>query len=201
MRIIIFGDSIAWGACDDEAGGWVTRLRNKYAAEDISFYNCGISADSTDELLARFKTEATARSGGRKVAILFAIGINDSQYSGAPSNTRVKPDTFISNLESLVSQAKEFTDSIFFIGLNQVEDEKLTPIPWSNKEINYSSENVHQYDGLIKEVAEKHGVPFLSIWNLLVAADLEDGLHPNSVGHEKLAEAVEKLLKAEGVIV
>ncbi len=200
MRIIVFGDSITWGANDNEGGGWVTRLRNKYAEQDISFYNCGISADNTGHLLARFKVEAQARKSSAGTVILFAIGINDSQYTGTRENTRVLPEDFVANLHALVAQAREITDSVFFLGLNQVEDSKLTPIPWTDKDQNYDNQSVRLYDGLIKQVAGEHALPLLDVYPLLTNEDLDDGLHPNSAGHQKLADAVEVFLTQQEIL-
>ena len=41
MKICVFGDSIAWGACDFEKGGWADRLKTYFLAgdNDIDLYN------------------------------------------------------------------------------------------------------------------------------------------------------------------
>lgn len=200
MRIIVFGDSITWGACDNEAGGWVTRLRNKFAADDISFYNCGISGDNSDDLVIRFQVEAESRKDDDGTTIIFAIGINDSQYTGDRTNTRVSQEKFLANLETLIKQAQQVTNSILFVGLNRVEDAKLTPIPWGDENKNYDNENVSLYNELIRKAAEKEKLPFLDISSTLDVGDLEDGLHPNSTGHQKMAEEIEKFLREEGVL-
>ncbi|MFH1611889.1 MAG: GDSL-type esterase/lipase family protein, partial [bacterium] len=117
--ICIFGDSITWGAYDPENGGWANLLRNDLESKDIHVYNCGVSGDNTDDLLKRFKVESEAREPD---AVMFAIGINDSQYTGERQNSRVPKEKFISNLEKLISQTKETTDKIIFVGLNHVEE-------------------------------------------------------------------------------
>ncbi len=126
--ICFFGDSITWGAVDPEHGGWVALLRrhlelNNYGAE---IYNQGVSGDNTDKLLVRFKTEAEAR---KAQTIIFAIGVNDSQYIQRRENPRVSLENFRKNLIELIKEAQEITDRIAFIGLTRVEDEKLSPIP------------------------------------------------------------------------
>lgn len=87
-RLTIFGDSITWGACDYEGGGWSTRLRRYFETSDkydVSVYNLGIGGDATDNLLFRFGTEGLARNRFPQT-IIFAIGINDSQYMNSPDN-------------------------------------------------------------------------------------------------------------------
>ena len=60
MIICIFGDSVTWGAYDPEQGGWATRLRNYFEAQEnnIDVYNLGISGDATADLLKRIEVEA-----------------------------------------------------------------------------------------------------------------------------------------------
>jgi len=64
MNILIFGDSITWGAYDPEQGGWATRLRNYFEAKnhDVDVYNLGISDDITSGLLNRVEAEVKSRS-------------------------------------------------------------------------------------------------------------------------------------------
>jgi lysophospholipase L1-like esterase len=183
MRIVIWGDSITWGAYDPENGGWVNLLRNYLEPRDISVYNCGIPGDNTNDLLKRFHVEAEARE---PEVVVFAIGINDSQYTGSRDNSRVPKDKFVANLESLITQAKEFTDKIAFVGLTHVEENKVMPIHWSDENKNYDNTNIDLYNSIIKRTSEKNNAPFLNILGLINVDELEDGLHPNSKGHKKI---------------
>jgi len=100
--ICIFGDSIAWGAVDPENGGWVAQLRRYFETNnyDIAVYNQGVSGDNTDDLSARFKIECEARE---PQIIIFAIGINDSQYVKIEDNPRISLEKFQNNLVELIS--------------------------------------------------------------------------------------------------
>ncbi|MCK5416236.1 hypothetical protein KAI92_02295 [Candidatus Parcubacteria bacterium] len=50
-KILVFGDSIAWGAFDCDYGGWVERLKIKYLKtykkEGLGVYNLSISSNNT----------------------------------------------------------------------------------------------------------------------------------------------------------
>ena len=64
-KILIFGDSIIWGAFDTE-GGWATRLKKYFdenRKEDFNYqvYNLGVSGDTTEDLLDRFEFETKQR--------------------------------------------------------------------------------------------------------------------------------------------
>lgn len=197
--ICIFGDSITWGAVDPENGGWVAQLRRYFETNDydIAVYNQGISGDNTDDLLARFKVECTARE---PQIIIFAIGINDSQYIKTKDNPRVSLEKFQNNLVELINQAKNFSDKIVFIGLTKVEQEKLMPIPWSTEEKFYDNDNVVRYNSIIEKVSVEHNLPFLSLLDLLEVNDLDDGLHPNSEGHKKMFLRIKEFLQTNKIV-
>lgn len=191
MNICIFGDSITWGACDYKNGGWANMFRNSFASDDTKVYNCGVAGDDTDDLLEHFQIEAQARGAD---VVIFAIGINDSQYTDNRDNPRVPQDQFVTNLECLISQAQKVADKILFVGLTAVDESKVTPIPWSDKNKNYDNTNVDLYNSLIENVCDKNHLPFLNVLNVLTAADLADGLHPNTAGHEKMFNVIKKFV-------
>jgi hypothetical protein len=57
VNIIVFRDSIAWGACDYEKGGRVDRLKIKLNPKDKDVYNCSISGNNTADVLKRFYSQ------------------------------------------------------------------------------------------------------------------------------------------------
>ncbi len=200
--VCVFGDSITWGASDPEGGGWVTRLRNTYEAEglpvdqDIDVYNLGVSGDNTDDLLKRFDVEAGAREPS---TILFAIGINDSQFVVSKDENRVPISQFENNLLTLLNKAKAITSKVAFIGLTPVDESKTVPIPW-NTDKKYTKENRDRYNAVIKNFCDENDVPFLSMEEVVTLEELSDGLHPNSTGHGKMFEVVRDFIKRESLI-
>lgn len=130
-RIVIFGDSITWGANDYEKGGWVSRLRvdlenQKNSDTYYSIYNQGISGDNTEDLLFRFELESKARHREKadENIVIFAIGINDSQNINKKGNFAIKPKQFENNLKKLIELSKPYYDKIIFIGLTNVDGKK-----------------------------------------------------------------------------
>lgn len=204
MNICIFGDSITWGACDYERGGWATRLRNYFEERgdtplgadgslvDVSVYNLGVSGDNTNDLLARMKSECEAREPDM---VIMAIGINDSQYMRSDSERRINIDKFKENLANLYETAKQFTEKVVFVGLTLVDESKTMPIPWdTNKQ--YDNEGVKQYDGVIREFCADKNVKFIEMIDMLTTKYLEDGLHPNANGHGKMFERIKTEIEA-----
>lgn len=197
MNICIFGDSIVWGACDYERGGWVERLKTYLLKNnnDVDVYNFGVSGNTTEDLLVRFEREVTIM---KPDAIVFAIGINDSQYLDSRDNSKIEPGIFQNNIQSLFDKAKNMTNKIIFIGLTKVDQAKTMPRVHGPKIKYYENEIIRKYDQVISDVCKKNGIPFVSVIELLNVGDFEDGLHPNSSGHtkmfEKIKPEVEKLL-------
>lgn len=94
-------------------------------------------------------------------------------------------EKFKNNLQELINQAKEFTGQIIFVGLTKVDESKTMPTPWNTTKF-YDEENVKLYNAKIKVVCDKNNLQFIDVLGLLNRSDLEDGLHPNPKGHEKI---------------
>lgn len=202
-QFFVFGDSITYGASDRE-GGWANRLR-RYIDERINdsggkdffmLYNLGISGDNTNDLLARFELELKARlDGTEETIVIFAIGINDSQYVNEKGNYRVNPADFEANLKKLYELAKSNkVNKVIFVGLTNVDESRTVPVLWASQK-NYDNESVQKYDGMIRAFAESNGLLFISMQGVLGAGDLEDGLHPRTQGGQKMFDVMTKALE------
>ena len=211
-RILIFGDSIVYGAWDrGKEGGWVQRLRKfldeKHFIEpdfEYSVYNLGVSGNTIGELLERFEFETKQRlEEGEEIIIIFQIGINDSQFVISENKLRTSPEKFKENIQNLIKVAKIFTQKIIFVGLTLVDESKTTPIPWNPNKI-YKNENIKRNNEIIKSVCKENNIYFIEIFDKWLKSDyknlLEDGLHPNSQGHQKIFEIVKDFLIQNKII-
>jgi lysophospholipase L1-like esterase len=188
MTICIFGDSIVWGASDCEKGGWADCLKNHLMDDDIDVYNLGISGDTTEDLLKRFDTEAGARNPD---IIIFAIGINDSLSLDKEGLIK-----FQKNISTLVNKARKFTNKIIFIGLTNVDESRTTPYLSEETGEAYNNQSIGEYDEIIKSFCEENNLTFVDVLGLLINDDdLCDGLHPGSIGHQKLFEAIKEKIE------
>jgi lysophospholipase L1-like esterase len=209
-RILVFGDSIAYGN-EDKNGGWVERLKNFFIEKSFSdpnfyysVYNLGVSGDTTEELLKRFEFETKHRLWLKdEIIIIFDIGINDSQFINKEKRLKVPPQKFEENLQNLIITARKFSSKIIFVGLNPVDDLKVDPLPWF-PEVSYKNEYSKKFNEIIKLVCEKNNVYFINILNEFFDMDykrlLEDGAHPNSKGHEKIFETVKDFLIRKKIV-
>lgn len=197
MTICVFGDSVAWGAWDPEKGGWVNRLRLALEAKsrDFEVYNCSVSGDTTADVLVRFEVEALAR---KPELIVFAIGDNDTLIR-KNSSLLVPPEEFQKNISELIERAKQFTKNIVFLGLSRVDESKTTPLSW-NANLSYYNSHLAEYDAELQRITKDAAVFYLEISHLFTPENLDDGVHPNSIGHEKLAQAILQFLEKESFI-
>lgn len=209
MRIIVFGDSIAYGAWDKE-GGWVSRLRkffDKITINDPDFYcviyNCSISGNTTKDLLKRFKFEIEQRVKEKEeTTIIFEIGINDAQFNLKKKTNATKPEEFRRNIKKLIKEAKKFSSKIIFLSITPIDEKRAIVVPWL-PEISFRNKYIQQYNQIIKEECEKNKVYFVDVFEPMLESTkniLEDGIHPNDRGHDLIYKIVKNFLIKSKII-
>ncbi len=207
-RIIIFGTSITWGAWDPEGGGWVNRLRkyielgieNEKIKDEIIVYNLGIDGDNSDKIVKRFEGEYKNRTiYEAEDFIIFDMGTNDASYRESLQSNEVPLKKYKENILQLIKKAKHYTNNIIFIGITNIDDTKTNPIPW-NKDAYYKNKNIKDYNLALKDLSKNNDVKFIDMADLITKEDLEDGLHPNAGGHEKIFQKVKDFLIENKII-
>jgi len=215
-QILVFGDSIAYGAWDKE-GGWVERLRKFLAEKTIAdsnsyylVYNLSISGDRIEWLLERFESEAQQRleiireeGEDEEVIFILAIRINDTKIAHINGESLVSAEQFQDNIQKLVNMAKKHSPNIVFIGLTSVDESKLetftAPLGYS-----YKNKQIQIFNNIIKTVCTVSKVHFIDVFNEFNKKGyeklLEDGLHPNSNGHQKIFELVKEFLVKNSIV-
>ncbi len=198
--ILVFGDSIAWGANDSEHGGWVELLRNLAAKKTgywTAVYNLGISGDTSTDLLKRLVPECRARSNYPIDTIIIAIGSGDSDYLNKEGRLQTPTKTFEKNIRKLIGLAKGCADNVVFVGLLPCDDARTTPVPW-NPNIYNTNKSAKANNDIIREECKKSGVPFIDLFSEWMKTDykklLDDGIHPTTEGHQKIFETVSAFL-------
>ncbi len=189
-NICVFGASITWGAYDYDKGGWVERLKIALFDEDIFVYNCGRSGNRIDHLIKRIKNEFLARKSNSKGnKIIISIGANDCSVQDG--KTRTSLEDYNKGLEKVYLICKELADEVIFTGLTKVDESRTTPVSWVD--VHYLQKNVEEYNEAIEYFCKQNKVKFIPLLDLDL--DLEDGLHPDSKGHEKIFLRVKEYLE------
>src|SRR3989338_6254779 len=197
QSICIFGDSAAGVAGDMKKGGWVNRLW-LYIGEktdgETEVYNLSISGGTTQTILDRFESEAKIREAD---GLIFQSGGNDSYLKGEDGPNQISLDGFRKNIEEIIKRAKKISDNIIFIGFKNVDESKTTPVSW--KDIYYLNSELKKYNEVMESMCKENGLPYINIFGLLTDDDfIEDGLHPNPTGHEKIFQKVRDFLVDKG---
>ncbi|MCW8966212.1 MAG: SGNH/GDSL hydrolase family protein [Candidatus Pacearchaeota archaeon] len=137
-KILVFGDSIAWGAFDLEKGGWVERLKvyflNNYKEKGIGVYNLAVSSNDTRGVINFLESDMKKINEiePEEYILLFSIGTNDFRYIGSKENVVISKEEFKENLNKIISVSKKYSDKIIFTGFPLIDEEKT--MPWHRNE-------------------------------------------------------------------
>lgn len=196
MRILIFGDSIVWGAWDS-LGGWGQRIKSIYDKKAVEsgftgyaeVYILGISAETTNGLLTRIEEEIRARVD-KDMQVILAIGINDCGFE-------VPQKIFAENMRKLIELAKKFAGKVVVLGLTPVDEAKTNPLAWDNTFF-VDNQKIEIFNKMMGKFARETQTEFVDVMGEFLKREykmlLTDGLHPNSEGHALIAKMVlEKL--------
>jgi len=197
-RVCVFGSSIGYGHNDSEGGGWCDRLKRYYfgSDKDVSVYNLSVSGAMSKDVVARFDVEYGAR---RPAVVLIAIGMNDSMFNENTNDNQVSLSDTKKNIKQLITTIKKDGCAVALIGLTPITENLLSPVPWA-PHLSYSSEDVQKYDCAIKEIAKDENVPYCYMYDVLQTDDLDDGLHPNTIGHQKMFERAKDFLEENDIV-
>ena len=204
--ITVFGDSITFGKGDKPNQGWCGRLKEYFESKggNHRIYNLSISGDTTGDVLERFDVEAKARikfiHDIDRHIILFSIGINDTNLLTEEKIPKVDINVFRNNIQVLIDKSKSYTNEIVFVGLTPV-DESLRI---NRKGESLSNKRIEEFNNVIKKLCQKNSLPFLDMFQELSKLDykklLDDGLHPNPEGYQKMYELIKDFLIKNQII-
>lgn len=202
-NILIFGDSIVWGAWDDK-GGWAQRLKSfllnlvasSNFSNDFNVYNLGIPGDTSREVFKRIKDESKARiNPDYPTIIIVAVGINDSQLDLSKHLNKILPDEYEENIQAIVDEIKKINAKPVILSITPV-DKRVGEMNWK-KGYGYTDEQVEKFNQIVKDIASKNNIELIDIYSEFKSSNDElllDGLHPNSKGHELIFEKVKDSL-------
>ena len=196
-KLIVLGDSGAYGWGDPEHGGWCERLRRDWMAlpQGPVIYNLGVRGDGLERVAARLGHEVGARGELRRQrpqGILLAVGLNDTARVGrADGRPQLDPDAFLFGLQRLLQEALSLAP-VLVLGLSPVLEDAMpfADVLW------YQLDAVRAYERLLEEACLEVDVPFLPLldrflddprwWQCLEP----DGIHLNSEGHRRVHGAL-----------
>lgn len=181
-QVVAFGDSLTAGYGLAAGQGFPEKLQAALQARghDVVIANAGVSGDTTSGGLSRLDWSVP---DGTRLVIL-ELGANDMLRG-------VSPDIVEKNLETMITRLKERGIKVLLAGMLAAP--------------NLGPDYRAAFDAIYPRLAEKHDVPLYPFFLDGIAADgrflLEDSMHPNGAGVERIVErilpAVEKLIDAD----
>lgn len=194
--VLLFGDSIVHGNWDPEGGGWGQRLRRRLqerSKDDQMFvvYNLGVCGDTSAQVLARFSSEAQCRlRRADRTVVIFGVGVNDAKYNTETGTHRVSIEEYRQNISAFIEQARRVTSYVACTSILPIDETKTRPLPWNPAE-ELRSVDVDAYDAALKDVCTKNEAPYLALRDLPWSPEsFDDGLHPSTASHERIATRV-----------
>ncbi|MGH2834238.1 MAG: GDSL-type esterase/lipase family protein [Solirubrobacteraceae bacterium] len=182
-RALFFGDSLVAGIGDPAGGGWVTRIAAACfaAGQPLSIYNLGVRRETSVEVAARWRAEATPRippTGDCRIVLSF--GANDTTIEDG--SVRVCPERSCEALGTILDEANSLGLPVLLVGPAPVDD------PDQNPRIGALTES-------FAEVCRQRDVPFIAVLEPLEQSQVwmsevagADGAHPAAGGYETIAE-------------
>jgi lysophospholipase L1-like esterase len=186
FRVCFIGDSLVAGTGDPEYLGWAGRICKtaRTRGHDITSYNLGIRANSSADVLARWRREVEARDvQGADCRLVFAFGVNDTK--DVNGQLIFTPEKAIAQARDILSEANSYRPTLM-IGPPPIGED------WRNVRIRALSEN-------LATLTHELGVPFFPAFETLSASKTwlpavraGDGVHPIAAGYDEWAHAIEQ---------
>jgi lysophospholipase L1-like esterase len=167
-------------------------------------FNLGISGDTSSDVLKRVSGEVAARCADTSSdnVLIIAVGVNDSQYDSISGLCRVPVEQTITNFTDILRLTKKNIGKVVFVGLADVVDSRLDPIPWAPTHT-YSNRMIKTYNNAIASFAQDNNAAFISLEDVFGDATetcLPDGIHPNEEGHERIYNRIQTELLKVGIL-
>jgi acyl-CoA thioesterase I len=177
--LVMLGDSLTegYGVAKEKAYPALVEKKLRAAGKsDWKVINSGVSGSTSASAPSRLQWALKSNPD----AVFIALGANDGLRGIKPSATK-------ENLLKTVKAAKEKKVRVFVAGM------EMPP--------NYGKEYQAEFRKIFSDVASQEKVEFMPFLLKDVGGvpkmNLDDGIHPNEAGHEKVAENVFSFLKAK----
>lgn len=182
-KLVCIGDSLTEGYGIRQAYRWSDLLSKELHIEII---NSGISGDTTGGMLARFHNMVIAH---KPTHVIIMGGTNDLWFN-------LSDEQIISNILAMTRYAR-YNDIISIIGIpTPYYHDNLVSTNSTFLDPKNQSERIKAYKRKLTDFAIEDELTFID-FSINMTSDLflEDGLHPNEMGHEVMKENAKRFLK------
>ncbi|MGW5102962.1 GDSL-type esterase/lipase family protein [Streptomyces sp. NPDC004100] len=173
-RIVIVGDSIAYGRCDPR-GGWAARLATGHIAANETehrVFNLAVPGATLAEVAAQTPALLPARLPD---TLVVAAGINDMAAAGD------SPVHLEAHLDALAATAQTHGARMVVVGPLWLDEERAPAYDG----LSFTQERASTLRETVRSWCAAHHIDHLDLWEPLRGRPdlLADGLHPTPEGH------------------
>lgn len=198
LRICFVGDSITNGTGDHDYLGWPGRLcvAARAAGHDLTNYNLGVRADTSELIAQRWERECRARlPEGVNGRLVFAFGVNDTAEE-IGKGLRVPQDRSLDLARSILAKAKAWKPTLW-IGPAPVVEAKQPLKPYPGLAYDFRNRRIADINRAYAALAQDLAIPYLDVFSALSTepawsrhVDAGDGVHPVAEGYVAFARIV-----------
>lgn len=198
--IAVLGDSITNGYYDEKGLGWISRLSahlNEDKPNGYFFRNYAASGDCIYDI--KYKLFPSIEKWPDILFIM--VGVNDTQmYDNQNAPMALSREIRRELWYDLFRFAKKLVPQVYVFGLLPVDEAKVPARSneWGSPQF-YRNDLIKEYHLNIQEWCKEFDVPFIDLFDKFMKAVhvdlLADDVHPNSKGHELLAQLAYEALK------
>ena len=180
-RVVCLGDSLTEGYVVNKNQSWVSLLNEEM---DSQFINCGISGDTTTGMIARLQRIFIDENPD---LLIILGGTNDLFFN-------INNGNIISNIIAMSRHAKHYNVEVV-IGIPTPFFPTSLSKEWFLSEDGYMN-RIKEFQKVLKQITIAEKIPCIDFsTNMTEDLFLEDGLHPNAKGHQKMKENAMNVLK------
>lgn len=183
MKLVCLGDSITYGYGVKHSEAWPTIVEKTTGWEVL---NAGVNGDTVGGMLVRLNMMKNLKPDSTMIFVMG--GLNDVLYE--------------LNAESAKESMKLLAETVhekgfgLMIGIPVNIGKRFAPEEWSPVlDFDGAEKAVEEYRNWLVQFCEKENIPYLDFQPGFNKSWLPDGIHPDAMGHEFMAEKLINKLK------
>lgn len=199
LRVCFLGDSVSVGTGDSACRGWpsyLSALEMEQRGHDVSCYNLGIRAETSEDIAWRWRGEAEPRLPPHVTGkLVFMFGLNDcADFNG--TGVRVPVERSLETARRMIGAARDWKSTLW-VGMNPVRRSPPSIEPGQGIRYTFDRARTAALNDAYQAAAADLGVPYIDLhgplaedpaWDAILEAG--DGVHPTPDGHRRMAEIV-----------
>ncbi|MHC4871824.1 MAG: SGNH/GDSL hydrolase family protein [Planctomycetota bacterium] len=190
QRILLFGDSTSAYHQKTFITSQQISYRLNKAGIKHSFFNSSSKGNTTDKAKNSFTEEVLDYFPD---LVILSFGSDDAVFNKDGKETLIPLNNFIENLRFLITQLKENSIEVIVCSTPPLLHTEYSEKLYGTDEIN---KDIRQFNNSAEMLAAESGCHFIDNYNAFLNKTdnlqnlLYDGVHPNEIGHQIIADKI-----------